>query len=54
MPSGGSGMSHSYECLVRVHDTRSRGETIKSGELRKLRHRVKAITDAHVFVYGNG
>ena len=32
----------SYESLVRVHDTRSRGETIESGELR---HNVKAITD---------
>ena len=27
--------SHSYKSLVRVHDTRSRGETIESGGLRK-------------------
>ena len=27
--------SHSFETLVRLHDTRSRGETIESGELRE-------------------
>ena len=37
-----------------THDTRIRGETIESAELRELRHEVKAITDAHVLVYGNG
>ena len=35
-------------------DSRSRGDTIESGELRKWRHNVKAITDAHVLLYGNG
>ena len=32
---GDTRMSDSYEALVRVHDTRSRGETIESGELRE-------------------
>ena len=41
------------ESLVRVHDTRSCCETIESGELREWRHKVKAITDAHMLVYGN-
>ena len=39
--------SHSYEYMTHVV------ETIESGELRELRHKVKAITDAHVLVYGN-
>ena len=35
-PKGGdTRTSASYESLVRVHDTCSRGETIESGELRK-------------------
>ena len=37
-----------YDRLVRVHDTRSRGETIGSGEMREWRHKVKVITNAHV------
>ena len=45
------GVTH-VRVLVRV--TRSRGETIESGELRELRHTLKAITDAHVLVYDNG
>ena len=32
---GDTRTSASYESLVRVHDTRSRGEAIVSGELRK-------------------
>ena len=32
---GDTHTSASYESLVRIHDTRSRGETIKSGELRE-------------------
>ena len=34
--------------LVRVHDSRSHGETIRSAELRYWRHKVKAITYAHL------
>ena len=40
------------ETHVRV--TRSCGETIESGELRELRHKLKVVTDAHVLVYDNG